>query len=125
MSAILSDAAVEWMTGPERGMSSQTIFDYLLLRKIDGRHGVSRPYDPDDFRRCELLLRQVPELRARLPEMADLSPLWARLVARWDEIVALMIEESPLVFEPGARLKAPCPRSYMLMLQIEREADAA
>ena len=121
----LSEAAVEWLVHGEHGLSSRTIFNWLLLKEVDRRFGVSRPYDPDDFRRCELLLRQVPELRQRLPEMASLSPIWRRLVERWDEVVALMTKESPLVFESGARLKAPCPGAYMLLLEIEREADAA
>jgi hypothetical protein len=51
--------------------------------------------DPDDLRRCRLLLEQVPELTPRLGEMATVSRVWEVLVARWDEICATMDGECP------------------------------
>lgn len=124
MTTTLSSEAVEWLMSGERGLSSRAIFDWLLSRRMDRQWGAAYPVDPDDFRRCELLLREVPELRPRLSEMADLRPEWAALVEHWGEIVALMEEEAPLAFERGARLSVRCPRAYRLMSEIERKAAA-
>ena len=123
MSAPLSPAAVEWLMSGERGLSSRAIFDWLLLGQVDREWGAAYPRDPDDFRRCELLLRQVPELRDRMPEMAALGPEWAALVEHWSEIVAVFEREVALAFQPGARLKASAPQTYGLMVRIEREAQ--
>lgn len=117
--ANLPTEAVVWLGIGEQGLSSRAIFDKLLLGKVDRKFGVAYPLDPDDFRRCELLLRQVPELRSRLGEMADLSDQWAELVPRWTEIADLIEEEcGPLVWEP-TRFRMRAPRAYALMCQIE------
>jgi hypothetical protein len=76
------------------------------------------PSDPDDFQRCERLLRRVPEFRERLNEMREASPIWAALVDHWDEIAALVEEEIPGVYT-GARGSAP--RTYALMKVVRGE----
>lgn len=95
----LSPAAIAWHLHGEHGISSRAIFDYLLFGSASLEWITDTPGDADDFRRCELLLRQVPELRTRLHEMARHSEPWARLVARWHDVVALMESELPGVFE--------------------------
>jgi hypothetical protein len=111
--------AVRWHLNGEKGISSDAIFDRLYFGRTNPRWSHNWPHDPDDFRRCELLLREVPELRGRLPEMAAVHPVWARLVERWDEITALMEEEVPGVFE-GTR--GQCPRSYSLIREAVEPA---
>lgn len=90
----LSAQAARWLISGERGSSSETIFSTLT-----GYQGIknfnSYPHDPDDMRRCRLLLEQVPEFAPRILEMAAVNLQWSRLVNRWDEICATMDEEFP------------------------------
>ena len=97
----LSAAATEWLVSGEQGLSSKAMFHRLVLgRRV---RPFDYPHDPDDFRRCELLLREVPGLRERLPAMASAHPYWAALVRSWDRIVKTMEDESPGVFERPPR----------------------
>lgn len=89
-----------WLASGERGLSSEAIVSNLTGQHV-GRywHGGDHPYDPSDFRRCELLLREVPIARLMFHRMAEVSPVWKALVEAWSEIVALMESEVPGVFE--------------------------
>lgn len=82
---------VEWLARGDRGLSSKAIVEQLVL----GGGNIAHPYDPGDFRRCEMLLRAVPTLRPLLPRMAEVSPEWARLVKRWPDIVYALDSECP------------------------------
>lgn len=90
----LPDGAVEWLGAGERGVSSETIFSRLTGFNVLRGRG-DHPHDPADFRRCELLLDAVPDLRTKLPRMAELGPVWAAFVARWGDIVASLDAECP------------------------------
>lgn len=110
----ISQAAAKWLVVGERGVSSNTIMSVLsglLIQTMYHNH----PHDPDDFKRCEKLLREVPELREQLPLMADVSLVWARLVERWDEIVTSLEKEIPGIFD-GHYGSAPI--TYQLMRKI-------
>lgn len=120
----LSDDAVKWLTDGQHGASSRTMFDRILLGR-DYDVWKSYPLDPDDFRRCELLLRQVPEMRANLWMMAGVRPEWRALIEHWDEIVALIEEEVPGAFDYPGRRWGRAPRAYAFMAKIENEARAA
>lgn len=120
--AALSPAAVAWLASGEHGASSEYMFHRLLLNRERGVWQ-SYPLDPGDFRRCELLRRQVPEIRERLPLMAAVRPEWSALVAHWDEIAELIEEEAPGAFEYPGRRWGSAPRAYALMSKIEREAQ--
>jgi len=89
----LSESAVLWLADGERGSSSNTIFQHLTGVSAAGRWGISTPSDPDDLRRCRLLLEQVPEFKEQFAKMKTCSEVWARLVDEWDELCALMDEE--------------------------------
>lgn len=109
----------DWLAYGERGASSNSIF----RAATDGptaRWGWLDPSDPGDFRRCELLLAQIPEAReVAFPRLATESRVWAALIARWDEIVAVLDEEAP------DRLTAPAgkaPRAFRLIQQIRADA---
>lgn len=104
------DSAIEWLRNGERGSSSETIF-YCLTQLPIKRWSSTYPSDPDDLRRCRLLLDTVPEFRARLGEMAQVSQQWAALVAHWDELCALMDEEAP---------SGQCPKTYARMIQLRK-----
>lgn len=91
----LSEAATRWLANGERGMSSNTIFTHLTgIDALDDGYK-SHPYDPADFRRCRLLLEQVPSLKPQLPKMAEVSKAWADLVYLWRDICDAMDAECP------------------------------
>lgn len=91
----LSEDAVRWLARGERGASSNTIFAHLTC--IDALAGDRKdhPYDPDDFRRCRLLLEQVPSLVPLFHRMASVSTEWSNLVEQWPAICDTMDTESP------------------------------
>lgn len=81
-----------WLTHGERGVSSETIF-----QTIDGRiilkYEKGHPLDPDDFRRCYLLLETIPEWKEKLHLMKTVSPVWEALVDNWDKLTSLLEEQ--------------------------------
>lgn len=99
----LSQQAQEWLLAGEHGVSSCSIFWRLtgvkprLLRE-DRRYG--HPHDPDDLRRCMLLLDQVPEFRDRIGEMRGASASWDVLVDAWDDLCASLEAEIPAWRDP-------------------------
>lgn len=110
----LSEAAQRWLGSGERGVSSNTIFTRLTGVAAMGYSPPDHPYDPDDFRRCRLLLEQCPELAERLPEMAKASKAWAGLVDVWDAICLTMDAETP---EWRTEKRGSAPRTYELIKQ--------
>lgn len=115
----LSPEALRWLACGHRGLSSESIFQYLTGIQVLKGHWQSEfprtPIDPDDMRRCRLLLEQVPELEPIFRKrMASASKRWAALVQRWDEICAVMDEESP-EWRAG---KGRAPKTYDLMRVI-------
>lgn len=116
----ISDDARRWRAFGEHGISSEYLFDRLLLGVTDSSHVWTYPHDPDDLKRCEKLLRMVPELRSRLCEMAGAGPVWGALVGRWGEIVVLLEDEIPGVYD-GRTGRAP--HTYELMRSIMDSAS--
>jgi hypothetical protein len=110
---------IPWVNGGERGLSSEAILYRLTGILLSGPYhpGTNHPADPSDFRRCELLLRQVPLARLVFPAMRDVSPTWARFVSEWDDLVALAEEEVPGVFTEPPRGRS-APRLYARMQDI-------
>lgn len=109
-----------WLAYGERGMSSESIMRAATGGE-PGRWGWMEPADPADFRRCELLLAEVPEARdAAFPVLAEGSRAWAGLIFQWDHIVTLLDEEVPgrLTGRPRGRAL----RAYRLMQSIREEA---
>lgn len=118
----LSPEAAAWLASGERGISSNTMFEYLTGVKATRGWGRSHPRDPGDFRRCRLLLECVPDLVPLLPRMAEVSPVWAALVARWDELCSTMDAECPY-WRTGRGGSAP--KTYEMMRAIRKEAGDA
>lgn len=109
----LSDEAIEWILHGEQGTSSRTMFDVFIGDRIQDPFK-SHPYDTDDFRRCEKLLRQVPEFRGRLYWMIGVSLEWALLVEKWDEIVKSFEQEVPGIFDHEIS-RRNAPKTYDLI----------
>lgn len=104
-----SGEAVKWLAGGERGISSNYIFTYLTgINAMQGWDTTRdcHPHDPADFRRCQLLLEQVPELQRVFHRMARPSNEWDRLVKAWPDIIAAMDEETPGWRDGKTRQKA-------------------
>lgn len=114
---VLTDNAVQWLASGEKGISSCTIFEVLTGLPAGYSSSRSHPRDPDDFKRCERLLRQCPELRERLEEMRAVSPDWANLVDHWDELVAIIEEETPGILS-GERNHGSAPKAYLIMKNL-------
>ena len=91
----LSEKAAKWLANGERGISSNTIFEQLTGMQATSDGYSCHPLDPADFRRCQLLLEQVPELQEQFYRMAEVSPEWERLVRAWPDIVAAMDAQAP------------------------------
>jgi hypothetical protein len=81
-----------WLKHGEHGSSSMTIFENLAQRAMPKYHQ-NHPLDPDDFRRCYLLLNTIPEWKTRLPELKTLSPVWSKLVDNWDKLTEMLEEQ--------------------------------
>lgn len=115
----IPSSAVEWLASGERGISSEFIF-YVLTGIPAGKdrgYGYCHPSDPDDFKRCEKLLRYVPEFRYRLDEMRVVSHVWDALVSNWNRLVVLIAEEAPGVLY-GERNRGSAPKAYALMKEL-------
>lgn len=97
MTQSVIERAAWWCKYGEHGTSSKTIwcvmtegntgdfkFDYEYLKRVmipPPQYG--HPSDPDDFRRCYLLLKAIPEWRKELDKMKRISPVWNKLVENW------------------------------------------
>ena len=80
-----------WLISGNCGLSSMAMVTHIT--GFGG--GIEHPLDPDDLRRCRLLVERVPLIRHNLQKMATCSPVWARIVASWVELCALMDAEAP------------------------------
>jgi hypothetical protein len=89
----IPNAAKRWLEQGERGLSSETMFTRFTGIELDGNRDA--PADGDDFRRCRLLLDQVPEFQAKLHLMKDVSKEWHGLVDSWQELCDVMDDEAP------------------------------
>jgi hypothetical protein len=105
----ISGAAMKWQRSGEHGISSNAIFSKLTGFPLTGTWGFGHPHDPDDLRRCRLLLDAVPEFAARLGEMAACGPEWAELVAAWPVLCETM--DAEIKKYDGAKR----PETYRLM----------
>ena len=106
----LKPAVLEWFANGETGVSSKTIACTIV-----GIHceDIDHPYDPDDFRRCYLLLQRIPELKEHLDKLREISDTWDRLIDRWDEVEASFLRE----WDYGRGKRAP--DTYRLMKEIQ------
>lgn len=109
-----------WLASGERGISSEAIVSQLTGSRVGrGYPGSDHPYDPGDFRRCELLLRDYPLARLIFPSaMPSRSEVWARMVEHWDELVELIESEAPGAFDRVPTLGSRAPKAYALMKQL-------
>lgn len=113
----------QWLASGERGVASDAILNRLTHMPVGRRNYKQNwPVDSEDFRRCELLIREHPAIRDDVMDMMpDRSYQWEAIVDRWDDIVASMERESPGAFEgPLGR----CPETQLMISEILRTAEA-
>ena len=92
-----------WVSGEgEQGTSSLVIFLHLSDPRhrhkafecgLDAKLTKQHPHDPDDLRRCYLLLEAIPEWKPRLQELKSLSPVWAALIDKWEDFMVLLKQQ--------------------------------
>lgn len=109
-----------WIIEGEVGTSSKTMWLALMgivtrPRRLDSFE-VGIPHDPDDFRRCLLLIEAVPEWEGQLQKVADVFPAWQPYIREWQTMKRLYQEESPY---------GKCPRLYDFMKVMEDESRLA
>lgn len=114
------DDLVIWLAGGERGTSSNTIVEHLTglpaLGRGWDRSGPCHPHDPDDLRRCLLLLEAVPAFKSRFYEMQDASKEWNAITVHLKELTRLLTEEVPKW--KGYRAMGAAPKTYARMKEI-------
>jgi hypothetical protein len=112
-----------WLRAGERGLSSDAIVGHLrgwsLVDQRPNRpppEDPPYPHDPGDFRRCLLLLEQVPELRESFTLfMPSASPTWELLVSTWDQLTELFLSEAPTDWrDPRSEGMAPKTRAALM-----------
>lgn len=111
MSKNVLERAAWWTFHGEQGTSSNTMWSALasygkmfgyeyckdvLIPPSSYRH----PCDPDDFRRCYLLLKAVPEWKLEFHKLRALSPVWIKLVDNWS-LLEKMLEEQMETKKPN------------------------
>lgn len=82
-----------WMQHGERGISSLTMVHFCYnidLKDLKmGGLGFGHPHDADDFRRCYLLVKAVPEIKKRFLALTLVSSEWRALVEVWDTLIQM------------------------------------
>lgn len=123
----LDPQSLRWLAAGEQGPASLSLF--VLLTCVQPRHYRHRvpvlPRDAGAFRRCRLLIEQVPALRHALPLLAQRVAEpgvaeWAALAEAWDDLCAQMDHEAP-DWRQGP-VEAP---GLTAMLACFRELEAA
>lgn len=111
----LSPQAVQWLATGDRGASSEALFSVLSgFECADGSR--SLPQDPDDFKRCLVMLEACPELSSKLPHMATVNPTWSVLISHWEELKALLEAEAP----DWRKSTGSCPQLYERLQALTR-----
>ena len=105
----------DWLDDGEVGISSKAI---ALTAARGAAHKGRKyalgdyPHDPDDLRRCVLLLDRIPQARdLAFPVLVQRCPYWAALIPQWDRLVGMLREE----LEEWTGL---APRTYEAMRAI-------
>ena len=99
-----------WLLDGEVGSSSMTIWHVMTGEPMKRGWSPRIPLDPDDLRRCLLLLERFPVWTERLPEVAARYPEWRRLVEEWaslaDQLRSEVARTPGLAVDTYKRMKA-------------------
>lgn len=86
-----------WLEFGEVGVSSNTILritKHLQVGPYDFNKEWpnSTPSDPDDFRRCYLLLQAVPQLRTNMEYFFRKDFVWSGLIEHWKILETMLLD---------------------------------
>lgn len=113
--ALVSQRILEWMAGPDTGLSSEAMaFCRLGIERHGLWDGTEHPHDPADFNRCLLLVQKVPEVRDAFGDIACLSEQWNAIIDHWDELRELFVAEAGWNWSKGRR----APKTFARMQEI-------
>ncbi len=122
MTPEIRQSILAWFVTGEVGRSSKALAGCLAgIPSGNGDH----PHDPDDLRRCLLLLDQIPEARPMLGKVCVLSPAWEALYTHWAALEATFRREVDV--SHGHRGSAPETSALMrkILRPIEEQATEA
>jgi len=91
----LSIHAQMWIASCKGGLSSYALFYKATGISLTDASNDAHPHDAADFKRCRILLDNVPETSDTLNKMTKVSDAWEKLVRNWEEICNLMDNEAP------------------------------
>lgn len=122
----LSREAINWLATGERGISSNAMFQVILgvpaLSSPWDTVPYGNPEDPDDFRRCLLLVESVPEVKQYLKDMKYCSKMWSDLIDHWDELCDIFKKECP-DWKNRFCKEVSCEKTYNRMREIIEKAQ--
>lgn len=105
---------LNWFATGRVGLSSKAMACCVLGIKNDNSH----PYDPDDFNRCLLFLKAVPEVRGCFDEIAKMSNEWKALIENWEAIETMFLCEVDFDWLKNRH----APNTYDFMNKVLTEA---
>ncbi|MDM0107926.1 hypothetical protein QTH97_23465 [Variovorax sp. J22R24] len=125
---LLDPHALRWLAAGEQGPASLALFALLTgvrPRYYRGKTTGDVPREANAFRRCRLLIEQVPALRRALPVLAERVAEpgiaeWAAIAEAWDDLCAQMDHEAP-----DWRLGPIRAQGVTAMLKCFRELETA
>ncbi|MDD4970744.1 MAG: hypothetical protein PHT07_15060 [Paludibacter sp.] len=84
-----------WLLHGEHGTSSKCMFFWLCPDKLKRElfYTKTHPGDPDDFRRCYMLIKTIPEWKELLYQMKTVSPVWRKIIDNWDKLCGMLEEQ--------------------------------
>lgn len=87
----LRSCVLQWLADGEVGISSRAIALATLGADMTYyQRGIPyHPHDPDDLRRCLLLLERCPGTRKGVELLAEGCPVWKALHEHWEELDSL------------------------------------
>lgn len=109
----LSKQAVLWLAHGERGLSSETIFTLVTGVRCLEDDDMSVPHDTGDFRRCQRLLEQCPEIASNFTQVMSKQEGWGKIVQYWTEILTRLDKEAPNWRNPESRESTRETGQYM------------
>lgn len=105
----------EWLANGRHGISSLAIASVMLGGQPEAD---SYPKDPDDLRRCVLLLDAMPAWRQSISLMGGVGPVWAILAGKWFTLESVLREECGGDIERPKANRGPAERTYDIMKQL-------
>lgn len=106
----------EWIVNGKVGISSKTM--WTVLQGVDIGNNGNKPYDPDDFSRCYLLIKECNLIKADLQKIARELPYWKPYIDKWDDLTKMFETNQKNNWNNYKEVGM-----YELMQEIRKESD--